>query len=244
MDLVTLVATCALTIDPKLMHALIWHQSGGEPWSFSVPGERQPHVYRSAREAVAEAHRSAPTDLPIRIGLTGLVVDSGSASLAMLMPCPNISIAARQITQLIGRCKVTPRFTAHSIHCAIAAYGGSWDRPDNRFADAVLTSVATGDAPNFDIPDDIGDRSDDVATEPSVSGQRTSTARPAAPDDQQQGWSSALFPAKSGQLNATSSSSPDADRPQESSTMTARPMPAPSRDDGLFARRLREWRPQ
>ena len=37
MDLITLVATCALTVDPKLMHALVWHQSGGEPWSFSVP---------------------------------------------------------------------------------------------------------------------------------------------------------------------------------------------------------------
>jgi len=36
-DLVTLVAACALTVDPKLMHALVWHQSGGEPWSFSVP---------------------------------------------------------------------------------------------------------------------------------------------------------------------------------------------------------------
>ena len=51
MDLVALVAACALAVDPKLMHALIWHQSGGEPWSFSVPGERQPQVYRSAREA-------------------------------------------------------------------------------------------------------------------------------------------------------------------------------------------------
>ena len=158
MDLVTLVATCALTIDPKLMQALIWHQSGGEPLSFSVPGDRQPRVYRSAREAVAEAHRSAPIDLPIRIGLTGLAVDSGSATSAMLMPCPNISIAARQVTQLIDRCKNTARFTAHSIHCVIAAYGGSWDRPDNKFADAVLTSVATGDPPNFDMPDDIGPR--------------------------------------------------------------------------------------
>jgi hypothetical protein len=64
MDLVTLVTACAPTVDPKLMHALIWHQSGGEPWSFSVPGERRPHIYRSAREAVAEALRSAPSDLP------------------------------------------------------------------------------------------------------------------------------------------------------------------------------------
>src|SRR6202795_3629857 len=179
MDLVALVAACALAADPKLMHALIWHQSGGEPWSFSVAGERQPRIYGSAREAVAEVHSSAPTDLPIRIGLTGLAVDSGSATLAMLMPCPNISIGARKVTQLIDRCKITSRFTAHSIHCAIAAYGGSWDRPDNKFADAVLTSAATGDAPNFDMPDDIGHHPDGVAAAPSVAGQRTSTARSA-----------------------------------------------------------------
>ena len=45
MDLVTLIAACALSIEPKtpppLMHALIWEQSGGEPWSFSLPGESQ-----------------------------------------------------------------------------------------------------------------------------------------------------------------------------------------------------------
>jgi hypothetical protein len=32
MDLVTLIAACALNVEPKLMHALIWKQSGGEPW--------------------------------------------------------------------------------------------------------------------------------------------------------------------------------------------------------------------
>ena len=36
MDLVTLVTACSLAVDPKIMHALIWHQSGGEPWSFTV----------------------------------------------------------------------------------------------------------------------------------------------------------------------------------------------------------------
>ena len=55
MDLVTLVTLCALGVDPKLMHALVWHQSGGEPWSFSAPGEREPRVYRKLREAVREA---------------------------------------------------------------------------------------------------------------------------------------------------------------------------------------------
>src|SRR5579864_8432498 len=104
MDLVALVATCALAVDPKLMHALIWHQSGGEPWSFSVPGERQPQVYRSPREAIVEARRNAPASLPIRLGLAGLAVDAEAATLAMLMPCPNISIAARKITQLVDQC--------------------------------------------------------------------------------------------------------------------------------------------
>jgi hypothetical protein len=244
MDLVTLVAACALMVDPKLMHALIWHQSGGEPWSFSVPGERQPHVYRSAREAVAEAHRTIPTDHPIRIGLTGLAVDSESATLAMLMPCPNISIAARQISQLTERCKVTPPFTAHSIHCAIAAYRGSWDHPDNKFADAVFMSVETGDAPNFDMPDEIEGRSNAGGAEAPVARQRNSTPRSAASDDQQQAWSSALFPARSKPIDATSSSSPDADRLQESRAMSARRVATPSHDEGLFVPRLRERRPQ
>jgi hypothetical protein len=243
MDLITLVASCALTVDPKLMHALIWHQSGGEPWSFSVPGEQQPQVYRSAREAVHEAHTAHSTDFPIRIGLTGLAVDSASATLAMFTPCPNISMAARQITLLVERCKVLPRFTANSTRCAIAAYRGSWDHPDNKFADAVLTSLATGDAPNFDMPDDIADRSDDVATKPSVAGQGVSAARSTAPDDRQQAWSSALFPARPKQLDGTSSSSPDADRLQDSSTMSARPMAAPSHDHGLFVRRMPDRRP-
>ena len=244
MDLITLVAACALTANPKLMHALIWHQSGGEPWSFSVPGEREPQVYRSAREAVHEAHTVHSTDFPIRVGLTGLATDSVSVTLAMFMPCPNISTAARQITELVERCRVLPRFTANSTRCAIAAYRGSWDHPDNKFAAAVLRSVTTGDAPNFDLPNDIADRSDDVATKPSVAGQGVSVARSTAPDDQQQAWSSALFPARPKQLDGTSSSSPDADRLQESSTMTAHPDAAPSHDNGLFVRRSAEWRPK
>src|SRR5579859_4746715 len=170
MDLTTLVAVCALAVDPKVMHALVWQQSGGEPWSFSVPGERLPQVYRSPREAVVEAHRSASAGVPIRIGLTGLAVDPAAAALAMLMPCPNISIAAQHIAQLSDRCEAVPRFKANSMHCAIAAYHGSWDHPDNKFADAVLTSVAKRDAPNFAMPDDVGDRSNNGQTELSVTG--------------------------------------------------------------------------
>jgi len=244
MDLITLVAACALTVDPKLMHALIWHQSGGEPWSFSVPEERQPQVYRSAREAVHAAHTAHSTDFPIRIGLTGLAADPASATLAMFMPCPNISTAARQITLLVKRCSVLPRLTVDSTRCAIAAYRGSREPPDNKFADAVLASLAKGDAPNFDMPDEIGDRSDDVATEPSVPGRRISGARPSAFDDQQQGWSNALFPARSTQLDGTSSSNPDADWLQDSTTMSTRQKAVPSHDGRLFVRRSPDRRPQ
>jgi hypothetical protein len=226
------------------MHALIWHQSGGEPWSFAVPGERQSQVYRTAREAVVEAHRSAPTGFPIRIGLTGLTVESGAATLATLMPCPNVSTAARQITQLAKRCKVDARVTADSTHCAIAAYHGSWERPDNRFAHAVLMSAAKGDAPNFDMPAEVDDRSEDITTEPPVSGERISTVPSSARDDRQQGWSSALFPARSKQFTGSSSTSLAADRLQESSTSSVHPMAAPSHDNGLFVPRSPERRPQ
>jgi hypothetical protein len=73
MDLTTLVTVCALAVDPKIMHALIWHQSGGEPWSFTVAGVHQPHVFRDVSDAVDAAHDTYPADVAIRIGLTGPV---------------------------------------------------------------------------------------------------------------------------------------------------------------------------
>src|SRR5690349_4824713 len=55
MDLVTLVTACALSVEPKLMHALIWHQSGGEPWAIAVQNEPMSRVYSSMQEAISEA---------------------------------------------------------------------------------------------------------------------------------------------------------------------------------------------
>src|ERR1700739_1519439 len=127
MDLVAFVAACALTVDPKVMHALIWHQSGGEPWSFSVIRDHQSLVYRSARKAVREAQTAVPHGALIRVGLTGLAADSTSATETMFAPCLNISMAVRQITQLVDRCRTVPSFKADPVHCAIAAYRGSWD---------------------------------------------------------------------------------------------------------------------
>jgi hypothetical protein len=248
MDLVTLVAACALTVDPKLMHALIWHQSGGEPWSFSLSGERQPLVYRSARGAVPEAQTAVPEGALIRVGMTGMAAESTSATGAMFMPCPNISMAVRQITQLVDRCRTVPSFKADPVHCAIAAYRGSWDRPDNKFADAVATSAANGHAPNFDMLDSTDVGLGELVTEVLVSAEHASTSSPRAADDQQRGWSSALFPPRSepsGRVStSTSSSTPDADRLQESSELGAHPTTPGLRDDGLFVRRLPERRPQ
>jgi hypothetical protein len=248
MDLVTLVAACALTVDPKVMHALIWHQSGGEPWSFSVTGDHQTLVYRRAREAVREAQTAVPQGVPIRVGLTGLAAESTSAIEAMFMPCPNIAMAARQITLLVDRCRTVPSFKADPVHCAIAAYRGSWDRPDNRFADAVATSAANGDAPNFDMPDSTDVGLGELVPEARVAGQHASTASPGAPDDQQRGWSSALFPPRSKQFGrlstSTSSSTPDADRLQESSELGAHSTITRSHDESLFVPRLPDRRPQ
>ena len=244
MDLIALVAACSLMVDPKLMHALVWHQSGGEPWSFSVPGEHQSYVWRSAQQAVAEAHRSAPRGLPIRIGLTGLRVDSDAATLALFMPCTNVSTAARQVTELVERCKIAAPLTADPARCAIAAYGGSWDHPNNKFAVAVLTSAAKGDAPDFDMPDEIDGPLDATTSELPESGQRDSAERPAAAGDHLRAWSSGLFPAKAKNADGTSSISPDANRLPESGVVSERPMTAPSQGDGLFLRRSPERRPQ
>jgi hypothetical protein len=243
-DLVALVAACSLTVDPKLMHALVWHQSGGEPWSFSVPGEHQSYVWRSAQQAVAEAHRSVPRGLSIRVGLTGLRVDSDAAALALFMPCTNVSIAARQVTELVERCKIAAPLTADPDRCGIAAYRGSWDHPDNKFADAVLTSAAKGDAPDFDMLGKIDGQLDAAASAFPLPGQRDSAVRPAATGDQLQAWSSGLFPAKAKQVDSTSLISPDADRLQESGAVSERPVTASSRDDGLFVRRSPERTPR
>ena len=71
MDLVTLVTACALSVEPKLMHALIWHQSGGEPWAVAVQNEPMPRVYSSMQEAISEAHSISIANDTVRVGLAG-----------------------------------------------------------------------------------------------------------------------------------------------------------------------------
>jgi len=170
MDLVMLVTACALTVGPKIMHALIWHHSGGEPWSFTVPRECQPQVYRTVGDAVRAAHATYPDDDTIRVRLTGLSANPQSVSAVMFAPCQNITVAAGQRSQLTERCGTSPRIKGDPIYCAILAYRASWERLDNAFADAIRTSVANI-APKFEMTDVAGSM-------PQMSGLQFSLTTP------------------------------------------------------------------
>lgn len=204
MDLVTLIAACALSVEPKsppsgldrsVMHALIFEQSGGEPWSFSVPGEGFARVLPTLKDAIREARAVRPDRGNIRVGLAGLATEPQSVTALMFAPCPNIALAAREIIQLIEHCKAASK--PDPIYCAVAAYHGSWDQPDTWFADAVLATMKKGNAPNFDMPNDGYLGADDVAADTPLAPQHAALTAPALTfDDRERGWSSALFPVK------------------------------------------------
>lgn len=203
MDLVTLITACALTVEPKLMHALIFEQSGGEPWSFSEAGQGYARVLPTIQDAIREA-RAVPSDAGrVRIGLAGLPTDPRSVTAMMFAPCPNITIAARQIAQLTARCKNSSK--SSPTYCAIAAYHGSWDRPDTTFANAVRATVEKGNAPNFEMPKDAYFDPDDMASQVPTSRERAAvTTSTSIPVDQERAWSSALFPLKPERANTAS----------------------------------------
>jgi hypothetical protein len=246
MDLVTLVTGCALTVDPKVMHALIWQQSGGEPWSFSAPGQGWARVFPTLEGAIREARASVGGR--IRIGLSGLPADGQSASAAMFAPCPNITVAASEIAQLAERCKTLSRFTADPIYCAIAAYHGSWERPDAMFADAVKATVVKGDALNFGLPNDVCFDSNDVAGNALTSAPRRVLTSPGARlDDDDSVSSSALFPMKQPRAVPASSDPPNHGRSavevrslgESAAVPTTTTPPA----DSLFFPSSTRWRP-
>jgi hypothetical protein len=202
MDLVNLIAACALSVEPKspplgldrsVMHALIFEQSGGEPWSFSVPGKGFARVLPTLKDAIREAQAVRTVRGKIHIGLAGLPAQPHSVTALMFAPCPNITLAAGEIIQLIERCKAASK--PDPIYCAIAAYHGSWERPDTWFADAVRATVKKGNAPNFDMPKDAYLDADDVAADATAAHQRAALTVLTL-DDREHGWSSTLFPVK------------------------------------------------
>ena len=248
MDLVTLIAACALTVEPKVMHALVWEQSGGEPWSFSLPGESQPRVYSTLQDAIREARRIPPEGTRIRIGLTRLSTPPRSATAAMFAPCPNITFAARQITQFIERCKTSPTVRADPVYCGVAATRGSWERPDNNFADTVRATVEKGNAPNLNMPEGAYFDSADLRCETATHGRHVNSTTPAGSfGDRERGWSSALFPTKPATPDGASRDLPKRDRPAEGLPSTghgsAHPPAAKSPPDSLFVPRSNERRP-
>jgi hypothetical protein len=241
MDLVTLATLCSLGVDPKLMHALVWHQSGGEPWSFTVPGEREPRVYRRLRDAVREAN-ALHTHRPIRVGLAGLVTSASAVTETTFLPCPNIAAAAREINQLTARCEAGPRSDANSAFCAVAAYHGSWKQPDSAFADAIRTSVAKNDVPNFDMPKETGIEARDALLDTPSAAQTRPPSRPErSSDDDERSWSSALFPTKQERSNHAASTasidSPAAENPHPHRQQNVQSSGTNAMSNGLFVPR-------
>jgi|SRR5262245_7330300 len=246
MDLVTLITACALNVEPKVMHALIWKQSGGEPWSFLVPGESLPRVLPTLQVAVREAQATRPEGDRIRVGLTGLSINPRSVTAVMFAPCPNVTLAARQLTQLVERCNTASK--PDPTYCTIAAYRGSWDRPDIGFADAVRAIVEEGSAPDVDLPKDAYFDASDIASDIPTCKPHAAPSTPGSQSgDRTRGWSNALFPTSSTKPNGTSASKQNGDQaakePHLLSPAAAVPETSNAPIDNLFVPRSSERRP-
>jgi hypothetical protein len=238
MDLVTLVTACALSVEPKLMHALIWHQSGGELWAVAVQNEPMPRIYSTMHEAISEAHSISIANDTVRVGLTGLAVSPLKANAAIFMPCRNVAIAAQRIARLADRCKTHPRLKADPNFCAVAVYRGSWQRPDVKFAEAVAATVAKGDAPNFDMPKDTNIELLDIGSETPPPADDSLLWSRSASEERDRGWSSALFPSNPQQSanepNNAPNDRPAAEQLPPSRVSNAHPSTANAPIDRLF----------
>ncbi len=246
MDLVTLVTACALGVDAKLMHALVWHQSGGEPWAIVVPGEPNPRAYRSMHQAIQEA-RELTGSTVARVGLAGIPVLPSKVSVSVLLPCRNVAMAATQIARHASRCKTHPQLKADPSLCSVAVYRGSWGRPDITFAAEVVATVTKGDAPNFDMP--RGTRLDtfDVADDRDSDAETFVIDITSAFSEQTRGWSSALFPTKSKpsakQSEHSATATLSASEPRSPASPAPFPFKSSPQDRDLFVRRVGTERP-
>lgn len=240
MDLVTLVTACALAVDPKLLHALVWHQSGGEPWAISVQGERSPRIYVSMNDAIREARASSIGSV-VRVGLAGLSVPLSKVAPSVLLPCRNVAMAAVQIAKYASRCKAHPRLKADPTFCAVAVYRGSWEQPDVKFATDVAASVTNGDAPNFDMPSSTSTEIFDTAGNAQPDAETRIVDLTAAFAERTRGWSSALFPPKSKPATSGPESSstalPSTAEPPAFRALPALPSDNNAQDRDLFVRR-------
>jgi hypothetical protein len=210
---------------------------------FSVSGERQPQVLRSMEEAIGAARGTRPGEIAIRIGLTGLPGTPRSVTATMFTPCANIAAAARQIAHFTELCRASNRSKGDPIHCAVAAYRGSWERPDNGFADVVQATTAKDDAPDFEMPDGTGiDIADSGSPRQSAAHETTLAPPPSStPDDLERARQSPLFPVMSRSSDQSPSDHPASDRPpvgeQKTDALTVRLTTTQPLADGLFVSR-------
>lgn len=246
MDLVTLLTACTLAVDPKLMHALVWHQSGGEPWAIAVQGEANPRVYRSMHDAIEETRKPSGGNV-VRVGLAGVPVLPAKVSASVLLPCRNVAMAAVQIARHASGCKTHSQLKADPTLCSVAVYRGSWERPDVTFATEVVATVSKGDAPNFDMPRGTRTEIFDVARDHSANVELPVVDITPTFAEQSRGWSSGLFPTRSKpsaeQSERTATASLEGAEPALSGSPSAFPFKSNPQDRDLFVRRIGTERP-
>jgi hypothetical protein len=200
-------------------------------------------VLPTRQDAVREAQATRRERDRIRVGLTGLSTYPRSVTTVTFAPCPNVAIAARQLTQLVERCSTTSK--PDPDYCAIAAYRGSWDRPDIGFADAVRATVEEGNTPNLDLPKDAYFDATDIASDMPSHKADAALGKPMSrSDDRTRGWLSALFPTKPTKPNGTFVGNKNGDRAAEEAHLpgpaTAVPEMSDAPIDSLFVARSSE----
>lgn len=145
MDLVALIAACAVGQDPAMMQAIVLQASAGQPYSYYVAGESAPRAFATIEEVVAAARAAQGAGQAIRLGLAGIAADLAAGTSqpneVLFEPCVNLDIAARQLDRATRQCReLAPSDDPFS--CALATYLGSAQQPDVRTANAVLLAMA------------------------------------------------------------------------------------------------------
>ena len=196
MDLLTLVTACALAVDPKLMHALVWHQSGGEPWAISVQGEPNPRVYPNMDDAIRETRasfrrRRRACRSRRRFGITIESLSIGPSAVPQRRDGGRPDHQARQSLQGASASQEPIRPSARLQ--SIAARGSSRtssSRPTSRHrlrrAMRRTSTCRAAPAPRF---------STRLTMRRPTPRRPSSTSRRHSPSSAR-GWSSALFPTK------------------------------------------------
>jgi hypothetical protein len=157
-------------------------------------------------------------------------------------------MAAVQIAKHASRCKAHPRLKADPTFCAVAVYRGSWEQPDLKFATDIATSVAKGDAPNFDMPKGTSTEIFDMAADPPLDTNTLAVDATNASPERVSAWSSALFPSKPKPVTPkpdnTSSDRPAVLESPLPRMPTAPPSQSNPQDRELFVRRSSNERAQ